>query len=37
MSEQFEFSWKNGDKKITARLERLDLEQTIEVLKIFAN
>jgi len=37
MSKQFNFSWTNGDKKITAQLDRLDLEQTIEVLKIFAN
>ena len=32
-----EFTWQNGDKQITARFERLDLEQTINVLQIFAN
>ena len=33
----FEFGWTNGDKPVRARLDRLDLEQTIDVLKIFAD
>jgi len=32
-----EFKWGNGNKKIHVRFERLDLEQTIEILKIFSN
>lgn len=36
-NEKFKFTWQNGDKKITAVFEKLDLEQTIEIIKIFAN
>lgn len=37
MSKQFKFEWENNGKKITAVFGRLDLEQTIEILKIFAS